>query len=761
MEEEKTNETGVENGEKEEQDRKTGVDNGEKEEQDRKTGEDNSGTEELGSYVDKEDRINKTEKDYYNKTKEKKGKEKIGDWKGFLGMALFPVVFCYLELVFHLLVFNKLDGNVWFSILVAMIFGLFIGAVTSVFKRRVNCVIAMTVISLVSVWFSVQLVFQHIFKTFLSLYSVGENGNDVLEFWKEALNGIIDKLPGIIILLLPIPITALVIKKLRLLKKQSLYFSGLSMCGSVLAYLIFYLSLLLPGTEAHTPYDLYHEDFIQDLGVEKLGMLTATRFDVQHVVFGIDDFSMDKDAFLSVDQIVIAVTPTVTPVPVTQPPDATPTPTPLPTPIPVDTSPNILEIDYATLAEGVDDEAISSIYQYFSNVMPTNKNEYTGMFEGYNLIFLTAEGFSPWAVDETITPTLYKLTHSGFVFENFYTPIWWTSTSDGEYVACTGLVPSGSNSLTKSAKGDMPLCLGWQFKELGYTTKAYHDHTYTYYNRHLTHPNMGYDYKGTNGGGLELKKTWPESDLEMMEVTLPEYINEQPFHTYYMTVSGHMEYTFIGNSMASKNKDYVKDLPYSDNCKAYIACNKEFDLALEYLIKELDKAGVLDKTVIAFSADHYPYGLTIDEISEIAGHKVEEDFELYENYFVLWNAAMKEPIVIDKNCSSMDIMPTLNNLFGIKYDSRLFMGQDILSDAPALVMMSNQSFITDYVKYNSKTGESELLEDVELPENYLKGFVSIVKNKFNVSGSIIKNNFYHDLLPYLEMETYKKPTQDE
>jgi phosphoglycerol transferase MdoB-like AlkP superfamily enzyme len=346
------------------------------------------------------------------------------------------------------------------------------------------------------------------------------------------------------------------------------------------------------------------------------------------------------------------------------------------------------------------------------------------------------------------------------VFENFYTPIWWTSTSDGEYVASTGLVPSGSNSLTKSAKGDMPLCLGWQFKELDYTTKAYHNHTYTYYNRHLTHPNMGYDYKGTNGGGLELKKTWPESDLEMMEVTLPEYINEKQFHTYYMTVSGHMEYTFIGNSMASKNKDYVKDLPYSDNCKAYIACNKELDLALEYLIKELDKAGVLDKTVIAFSADHYPYGLTQEEINELAGHEVEENFELYRNNFVLWNAAMEEPVVIDKYSSSMDIMPTLCNLFGIKYDSRLFMGQDILSDAPALVMMSNQSFITDYVKYNSKTGESELLEDVDLPENYLKGFVSIVKNKFNVSGSIIKNNFYHELLPYLQMETYKKPIQD-
>ncbi len=688
-------------------------------------------------------------------------REILGNKMGYVGVLIFPLAFCYLELVFHLLVFKKIDNNIWYPIFIAVTSGLIIGALASIFDRRINLILGMTIISVVSVWFCVQLVFQHIFRTFLSLYSIGENGGDVLEFWKEALNAILNKLPGILLLLLPIPVIAIFIKKYQLLKKQSLYLGLFSFTASVITYIIFCLTLLIPGTKDHTPYDLYFENFIQDLSVEKLGVLTATRFDLHNVMFGMDDFAVDEDVFLVVEDLIITVTPVVTPAvtttPIPQTTDATATPSPTPTPIPVDTSPNVLEIDYAALAGEEKDEAIASLYQYFAKVTPTNKNEYTGMFEGYNLIFLTAEGFSPWAVDELVTPTLYKLTHSGFVFENFYTPIWWTSTSDGEYVACTGLIPSGSNSFSKSAKNDMPFCLGWQFKELGYTTKAYHNHSYTYYNRHLTHPNMGYEFKGTNGGGLELKKTWPESDLEMMELTIPEYLNQQPFHAYYMTVSGHMEYTFIGNSMASKNKDYVKDLPYSDDCKAYIACNKELDLALEYLIKELDQAGVLDNTVIALSADHYPYGLAKEEIDELAGHEVEENFELYENYFILWNSAMKEPIVVDKYCSSLDIMPTLNNLFGIEYDSRLFMGQDILSDSPGLVMMSNQSFITDYIKYNSKTGESEVLQDVELPENYLKGYISIVKNKFNVSASVIKNNFYHNLLPYLNLDTYQKP----
>lgn len=681
--------------------------------------------------------------------------------KGTLSMLFFPCLLIYFELSFHLLVFKKLDSNIIYPIVMGIVVGFFLTAVTSIWKERINRVLTVILTIMISIWFCVQLVFEHIFRTFLSLYSVGENGGDVLEFWREALNGILAKLPGIFLLLLPIPVLVLLLKKVSMKEKRHPIYAGLQVLMGIGCYFIFLLLLLLPGKMPHTPYDLYHTDFVQDLGIEKIGLLTATRFDIRNVVFGAPDFKMGGDVIASVDLPKVTKAPLPTEVPTNNGDQSassgtSPTPSPLPTPTPIDTSPNVLTIDFANLAEGEKEKTIKNLHQYFSTVTPTNKNEYTGMFEGYNLIFLTAEGFSPWAVDPVVTPTLYKLTHSGFVFENFYTPIWWTSTSDGEFVACTGLIPNGTNSFTKSAKGDMPLALGWQFKELGYSTRAYHNHSYKYYNRNLTHPNMGYDYKGANGGGLEVKPTWPESDLEMMEVTLPEYIKDEKFHTYYMTVSGHMEYTFLGNSMSVKNKSYVENLPYSDDCKAYIACNKELDLALEYLIKSLDEAGVLDKTVIVMSADHYPYGLSMDEINELAGHKVEENFELYKNNLVLWNSQIEEPIIVDKYCSSLDIMPTVYNLFGIPYDSRLFMGQDILSDAPALVMMSNQSFITDHIMYNSKTGEIVKLDDEELPENYVKAYVNIVRNKFNVSGSMIKNNYYHSILSYLGLETYDK-----
>jgi phosphoglycerol transferase MdoB-like AlkP superfamily enzyme len=334
------------------------------------------------------------------------------------------------------------------------------------------------------------------------------------------------------------------------------------------------------------------------------------------------------------------------------------------------------------------------------------------------------------------------MVREGFVFNNFYTALWQTSTSDGEYVALTSLIPNGTRSMFKGRKNLWPFALGRQFDDLGVASKAYHNHTYTYYQRDETHPNLGYIYKGL-GNGLKLKtKCWPESDLEMMQSTVDEYIKEDQFHAYYMTVSGHMNYTFMGNSMSSKNRKLVKDLPYSDDAKAYIACQLELDRALEYLIQRLEEAGVADRTVIALSADHYPYGWEKDKLDELAGHEIDPSFEIYKNHFILWNKGMAKNIVIDKPCSSMDILPTLSNLFGITYDSRLLMGQDILSDSEPLVFLSNRSFITDKVKYNSETGKVINLTDEPVSEDYIDNINSIIKNKFTVSKSILENDYY-------------------
>ena len=49
----------------------------------------------------------------------------------------------------------------------------------------------------------------------------------------------------------------------------------------------------------------------------------------------------------------------------------------------------------------------------------------------------------------------------------------------------------------------------------------------------------------------------------------------------------------------------------------------------------------------------------------------------FRNTLILWNAGIEEPIIVDKACCSIDIIPTLLNLFGLEFDSRMYAGRDI------------------------------------------------------------------------------------
>ena len=230
----------------------------------------------------------------------------------------------------------------------------------------------------------------------------------------------------------------------------------------------------------------------------------------------------------------------------------------------------------------------------------------------------------------------------------------------------------------------------------------------------------------------------------MMEKSMDDYINNEHFHAYYMTVSGHMDYTFTDNSMSKKNQALVADMDADEQMKAYVACQIELDRALEYMIQRLEDAGVADKTVIALAPDHYPYAME-ELLSNTIGAEAVKWYDLYKSNMILWSASMKEPVQVNKVCSSIDIVPTLCNLLGLNYDSRLYSGQDILSDSPGLMVFANKSFITDYLIYDTVTGETKTLINASLPANYLSTMQNVVDAKWTAAGKILTSDYYRYL----------------
>lgn len=685
-------------------------------------------------------------------------------------LIFFPVAIVYMEVVFKIAIFKTLfNSGFIYMVFYSIPAGLLLYIFSTFSKRKFNRIISIALTATITLIYLVQAVYYHVFTAFFALFSLNGAGQ-VMQFWREILTAIGENSIAILFLLLPLIFIIIFGNKLIPPDKSAWSFKAILACLVLILQIVTTAVVFNSDDGELSPKFLYSEAVIPDLSVDRFGLLTTTRLDLKHLVFS---FNVDTE-ITGNDNENTQVDNKLAP-PAEEDALATDTSSGLasgssnsgslkrdsyneqsisnrdnpeqntnPENESTHTGLNIMNIDFDKLMAAETDPKIDAMHKYFMSVQPTNKNKYSGMYKGKNLIFITAEGFSPYAVNRELTPTLYKMSQEGFQFTNFYTPIWGVSTSDGEYVACNSLVPkSGVWSFYVSGRNYMPFCMGNQLKKLGYGTRAYHDHSYTYYHRDVSHPNMGYDFKAV-GHGLELNKSWPESDVEMIEKTASEYLGTTPFHTYYMTVSGHLQYTFGGNAMASKNKELVKNLSYSEHVKAYLACQIEFDRAMGKLIAGLEEAGVAENTLIAISPDHYPYGLTIEEISELAGHKIEENFELYKGIFILWSKGMTT-VKIDKPCSSMDILPTISNLMGVEYDSRLLMGRDIMSDAPPLVIFSNWSWLTDKARYNSKQRKL-ILEDgqTEATVNaaYKADIAKQVNNKFTYSTKILDTNYY-------------------
>ena len=421
---------------------------------------------------------------------------------------------------------------------------------------------------------------------------------------------------------------------------------------------------------------------------------------------------------------------------------------------------NVMNLDFDTIISESTNANITAIHKYVSSLTPTKKNEYTGLFEGKNLILITAEAFTAEVIDPELTPTLYRMANEGIKFNEYYQPAWGASTTSGEYSNLFGLVPfNGGTCMKNPLYQKMFLTMGFQLTEEGYHSAAYHNHFHDFYDRNKTHNKFGYENFYARYGGLNgITAVWPESDLEMIDISIADFIDKQPFNIYYMTVSGHCPYGQKENAMTRKNWDKVQHLEYSDTIKGYFAANLELEYAMASLIRQLEEAGIADDTVIALATDHYPYGLErsttwkngTDRLAELFGVEEYDQFVRDHNALIIWSGCIEDmDIVVDEPVYSLDILPTLSNLFGVEYDSRLLVGRDVFSGADPLVLWPDHSWLTELGSYNFKAGVFTPREGVQVPEGYVEQISAIVANKITYSRSVQQQYYFRHLEPYV------------
>lgn len=639
-----------------------------------------------------------------------KNKFKIILWWSFL--------IIYLEIIYKFFIMKDLLTTNTFSVVLFSIPWIIIFTIiTSIFNEKVNKILTIVFSFLIILVTLAQIVYYNFYNSMFSFLSLTTGTGQVMQFY-VMIASVIARIWYIFAMILIPYILFLIFKnKLFDFEKNNLKF----LISYLLIFILSFLGIALVVNKSDKGFyslkRLIFKTHAPMLTIDKTGLFTMEMIDIERYIFGFNEEIYSEQINMNNEEEKVPE---------------------------VKIEYNTTDIDFDKLINDETNDKIKSMHVYFKNTDPSNKNEYTGMFKDKNLIFITAEAFDTIAIDEKLTPTLYKIANNSFIFKNYYQPLYPVSTSDGEYMNLNSLIPKeGVWSFKQTSKISMPYGIGNMFNKEGYVSYGFHNHNYNYYDRQKSHKNIGLKYYGC-GNGLEKKmncKHWPNSDKEMIDATTSYYIDNDKFMTYYMTVSGHLNYNFSGNNMAYRNKNKVKNLKYSTAIKAYLATQIELDKSIEKLLQVLEEKGKLNDTLIVIAPDHYPYGLTIKQINEISTIDRNDKFEKFHTTLIMYNPNI-EKTVVDKVISSLDILPTIYNLYGLTFDSRLLMGRDIFSNNEHIVILSDRSWITDKGKYNSVTKEFTSTTNEEIEKDYIDRINMIVNQRYGMSSLIIDNNYY-------------------
>ena len=645
------------------------------------------------------------------------------DWKRALSGA-YPAAYwiaalLYWEGLLHWAVFGSFGAECWFAAGFSVSLGLLLALAVSFLKRGGFAAnLALTLV--LTVLYGSQLVYNFIFGTLYSAAMAAQGGEAMTTFWRELLSTMGERWLWLAALF--IPLAALLLWK-RFGKEAAVrrWRRAVLLALALAAFGLTRWGIAAGGDQMFSDEYYYTSgEIATNQSARRFGLLTTLRLEL----------TRGQKAAQAAEYYIPAQTE---PENVEEAPKAY--------------GYNVLPMDWDALNAQTEDKTLLDINSYCSQLTGTRQNKYTGLLSDYNLIVLCAESFDTGAIQPEITPNLYRLSQEGILFENYYNSFP-NTTTDGEYALMQGLYPDTTrskavSSLYASRDSYLPFTLGNAFGEQrGFQCWGYHNYEGSYYGRNESHPNMGYTMRFA-GDGMTFTTTWPASDLEMMEQSVDDYIGQEQFHAYYMTFSGHYKYDVKTNALAKRNFDAVKDLPYDNTTKAYLSCNIELDKAVGYLMERLEQAGVADKTAIVIAGDHFPYGLTEKQYSDLVGYELDV-FSKYKSSLIFWVGGLDAPIVVEDYCCNVDILPTILNLWGLSYDSRMLAGTDVFSDGTHVSVLMDKSWLTDKVWFNAGSGKIRyLVDESEVPEGYVENMNRLIATRFSISADILNSAYYN------------------
>ncbi len=415
-----------------------------------------------------------------------------------------------------------------------------------------------------------------------------------------------------------------------------------------------------------------------------------------------------------------------------------------------------------------EDETLNYINQYLINNRSTDKNEYTGMFEGKNLIVIMMESVNDIFINPEYYPNFYKMLSNGWYFENNYSPRNSCATMNNEFSGLTSLY-SIYNTCTASkykenTYSESMFNLFNNNTKTKYTTFSAHNYTEAYYPRGTIHKNMGSgEYFGVEDLGIKYSneyRNWSNDDDFMksfLNILDRKTSDGENFMTWLTTVSSHQPYS-TNSIQGDKYYDLTKNTNYPSDVRRYMSKLKILDDGLGVLLEGLESRGILDDTVIVLYGDHYPYGISTKNLNKVLEYDTAKEMNAERVPLVIYNSEMN-PYTFSGYTTYLNLLPTLANLFNLNYDPRLYLGTDMFSDEyRSLAVFADGSWKNEKAFYDASKMKIKYYSSDEYTQGEIKEINDLIDEHVTLSSSIITNNYFE----YLDekLKEYKEKAND-
>lgn len=384
-------------------------------------------------------------------------------------------------------------------------------------------------------------------------------------------------------------------------------------------------------------------------------------------------------------------------------------------------------------------------------------SEYFGLMEDANILTIMVESLQPFAVNEVLTPNLYRMTKEGLYFPNNYSE---NKTNVSEMIGIAGNYPSIqllNNSYVYDFSHALPSILS---KGYQYQTAYFHDNHGDFYSREKLMEPLGFTetyFHNDLFPGVE-RWTW-NGDYTLDSVTVEKILNEMdfnngPFYYYWSSLSMHGPYNygpmnkllfedlgyFGAIDQASATGDWVN--PLEDGAEAdrlrirhYQAAVMDFDVALGRVLQELEDANVLDNTIVVLFGDHNVYYHDLHLVLHDADASEYYNMDLYEAFLGIYNPILTETYLethesneIIKFVSPYNIVPTLFDLLGLVYNQNIMLGETVFSDQDEIFYSHKLTGFFNNKLY-SDDGYDIVYYKEEVSEEYVNEFVAICEEQ--------------------------------